>query len=216
MPKIVTLDMNAPSVQYLCRRDKRLAKVISMVGPISYYNHSDAPYPFLIHEVIEQMLSVKSAEKIYNRLVELCGGAVCVEAITNLTDSDIKGIGTANSKVLYIRSITEAVLDGTLDFKELTNMSEQDAFNKLCSIKGIGSWTAKMYLLFVLDLPDILPVEDAAFQQVFQWVYKTTKRDKSTIMEKCHKWSPYSSIGTRFFYKALDMGITKTEIHLFK
>ena len=79
MSEIITLDMNTPSVQYLCKKDKRLAKVISMVGPITYEPHDEDPYSFLVHEIIEQMLSVKAGRVIYERLETLCNGNVSPE-----------------------------------------------------------------------------------------------------------------------------------------
>jgi DNA-3-methyladenine glycosylase II len=68
LPNVVILDMSTPSVQYLCKKDKRLSKVVSMVGPISYVPHEEDAYSFLVHEIIEQMLSVKAGAKIYGRL----------------------------------------------------------------------------------------------------------------------------------------------------
>ena len=68
MSEIITLDMNTPSVQYLCKKDKRLAKVISMVGPITYEPHDEDPYSHMIHEIIEQMMSIKAGQAIYRRL----------------------------------------------------------------------------------------------------------------------------------------------------
>lgn len=88
MPNVVTLDMNTPSVQYLCKKDKSLAKVISMVGPISYFPHKENTYSFLIHEIIEQMLSVKAGQKIHGRLEALCNGKVMPERITALSDDE--------------------------------------------------------------------------------------------------------------------------------
>lgn len=119
MPSVVTLDMNTTSVQYLCSKDKRLAKVISMVGPISYVPHEEDTYSFLIHEIIEQMLSVKAGQKIYGRLEDLCDGMVTTERIAALNDDEIRGTGTSSSKVRCIRSVTEAVLCGDLDFNKM-------------------------------------------------------------------------------------------------
>ena len=68
MSELITLNMDTPSIQYLCKKDKRLAKVISMVGSISYTTHDENPYSFLVHEIIEQMLSVKAGKKLYGRL----------------------------------------------------------------------------------------------------------------------------------------------------
>ena len=156
MPNVVTLDMNTPSVQYLCKKDKRLAKVISMVGPISYVPHEENTYSFLIHEIIEQMLSVKAGQKIYGRLEDLCNGKVMPERITALSDDEIRGTGTSSSKVRCIRSLTKAVLSGDLNFGKMDALSDEEIISSLTRIHGIGNWTAKMFLIFVLNLLIIL------------------------------------------------------------
>lgn len=214
MPKIVELNKDSSSIVYLCKKDKRLAKVIQLVGDISYTIH-DNQYEFLIHEIIEQMLSKKAGEKIFSRLADLCGGMVSAESVNNLSDEAIKSIGTSNTKVSYIRSITEAVLSGQIDFNSLEKQSDAYVFKVLTSIRGIGRWTANMYLIFVLDRQDILPTNDSAFQQAFQWLYGVD-RSENIIREKCKKWSPYSSIASRYLYRALDSGLTKSEFHLYK
>ena len=216
MPSTIILNMETPSVQYLCKKDKRLAKAVSMVGPISYEPHDEDPYCFLVHEIIEQMLSVKVGEKIFQRLVELCNNNLCPITVANLTDEQIRSIGTSKSKVAYIRSITDAFLSGRLDYARLKNMPDAEVMKELMSIRGIGAWTAKMYLIFVLDRQDILPLEDVAFLQAYQWLYKTDNRNKSEVVKKCKKWSPYSSIAVRYLYRALDTGITKNEFHMYK
>lgn len=73
-----------------------------------------------------------------------------------------------------------------------------------------------MYLIFVLDRQDILPYEDGAFLQSYRWLYKTIDCSPASIKSKCKKWSPYSSIAARYLYHALDLGLTKSEFHLFK
>lgn len=217
MQEIITLDMNTPSVQYLCRKDKRLAKLVSMVGSISYEPHChDDTYAFLIHEVIEQMLSIKAGRKIYRRLEDLCNGTVTAEKVSQLSDEQIKSIGTASSKVRCIRGITDAVMCGDLDFEKIHYLSDDEILEELTKLYGIGNWTAKMYLIFVLDRQDVLPYEDVAFLQGYKWVYKTDDVSPESIKKKCRKWKPYSSIAARFFYKALDAGMTKEEFHLYK
>lgn len=213
--KVITLDQDTSSVKYLCQKDKRLAKIISMVGPITYSTHED-PYVFVIHEIIEQMLSVKVANIIYNRLVDLCDGNICVESISKLTDCEIKSIGTATSKVHFIRSITDVITRDPMFFERLEELPDEDVFKALIAIKGIGPWTAKMYLMFVLNRQNILPYEDVAFLQAYAWAYKTTDFSPDAVRKKCKKWQPYSSIAARYMYRALDSGLTKEEFHLFK
>lgn len=216
MSNVVTLDMDHPAVQYLCKKDKRLAKVIEMVGPIQYTPHDENAYSFLVHEIIEQMLSVKAGQKIYGRLEELCGGNVSPEQIRNLSDEQIRSTGTSNAKVEYIRNITNAINDGALDFRKMQQLSDNEVITTLTKIRGIGNWTAKMYLMFVLNRQDVLPFEDGAFLQVYRWMYKTQDCSEKTVQNKCKKWKPYSSVASRFCYRALDAGMTKEEFHLFK
>lgn len=216
MSELITLDMDTLSIQYLCKKDKRLAKVISMVGPISYTTHDEDPYSFLVHEIIEQMLSVKAGRKIYGRLEELCDGEINPERINSLSDEEIRGTETSSSKVKCIRAITDSVINGTLDFDSLAFLPEAEVIKQLTSLHGIGMWTAKMYLMFVLDSPDILPFEDGAFLQTYRWLYKTDECGPEAVKKRCRKWKPYTTIASRFFYRALDMGLTKTEFRLYK
>ena len=183
----IVLDKNNPSVQYLCEKDKRLAKVISMVGPISYIPHGEDTYSFLIHEIIEQMLSVKAGQKIYGRLEDLCNGKVTPERIAALSEDEIRGTGTSSSKVRCIRSVTEAVLCGDLDFDRMDTLSDEEVICTLTELHGIGNWTAKMFLIFVLNRPDVLPVEDGAFLQTYRWVYKTDDCSEESVGKKMPK-----------------------------
>ena len=184
--EVITLNGDSESIKYLCKKDKRLAKVISMVGEITYKLHNDDPYAFLVHEIIEQMLSINAGAKIYSRLEELCGGMITPERIDRLSESEIKSIGTSASKARYIKSITEEVISGRLDFEEIARMTDQEASKKLLMLNGVGSWTVKMYLIFVLDRQDILPTEDVAFLQAYEWMYKTHDRSKESVEKK---WS---------------------------
>ncbi len=159
------------------------------------------------------MLSIKVGTIIFGRLEALCEGKICPEKINELTDQDIKSIGTSYSKVKYIRCLTDAVLNGTLDLESLSNMDDNSIYKVLMSIHGIGRWTAKMYLIFVLDRQDILPYEDVAFLQGYRWMYKTDITTKDSVLKKCAKWKPYSSIAARYLYRALDMGLTTEEFH---
>ena len=108
MEAVVTLNENSPGVKYLCAKDKRLAKAISMVGTISYISHDDE-YAFLIHEIIEQMLSIKAGRKIYERLEALCDGRITPQSVSELSHEAIHSTGTSNAKVSYIRNIPGVV-----------------------------------------------------------------------------------------------------------
>ena len=216
MAELCKISLDSPEVQYLCKKDKRLAKLINMVGEICYEPHDGNSYAFMVHEIIEQMLSVKAGRRIYERLESLCDGEITPQRIDGLSDEQIRSTGTSSAKVEYIRNITKATHDGILDDNRLRGLSDHDVIKELTSIRGIGKWTAKMYLMFVLDRPNLLPVEDGAFLQVYRWLYKTDDCSEKSVYKKCKKWSPYSTTASRFFYRALDAGMTKEEFHLFK
>lgn len=215
MPKRVILDGDAPSVKHLCARDKRFQKVFSMIGPVSYEVQEDG-YSFLVHEIIEQMLSAKAANAIFGRLQALCGGHVCADAVNALTDEQMRGAGMSRSKVGTIRALTRGVESGEIDFSALSEMADEEVMKVLRGIRGIGAWTAKMYLLFALDRQDVLPFEDVAFLQGYGWAYNTTDLSPAAVQKKCAKWRPYSSVAARYMYLALDRGLTKTKFHLFQ
>lgn len=216
MAEIRVINNDNQAVQYLCQKDKRLKKLISMVGKIEYYTHTDNPYEFIIHEIIEQMLSIKVGYVLFSRLKDLCNGSILPEEINHLSDEQLKSIGISNAKVKYIRSITNDISNGKITLNDFNNMTDDEIISSLTSVHGIGPWTAKMYLIFVLDRPDVLPFEDGAFIQSYKWLYKTENIDKKLIINKCQKWKPYSSVAARYMYRALDLGLTKEEFHLYK
>lgn len=215
MSGIVLLNSEQDSVKYLIKQDKRLAKVISMVGDYSYKPY-DNGYVFLVNQIIGQMLSSKVAAKISERLLDICENNITPEKILSLEDARLRSTGMSLPKASYIKILSSKVISGELDFDKIGILSDKNVIKELTKIKGIGTWTAKMYLIFVLNRQDVLPYEDMAFLQSYGWMYKTNDFSKFSIEKKCKKWKPYSSIAARYLYKALDGGLTKTEFHLYK
>ena len=209
------LDQNSPAVQYLMKKDKHLAKVIQMVGPINYQLQTDA-YAFLVSQIIEQMLSKKVAKVLTARLTNECAGKICPSNVQYLTDEQLLSIGISHSKVHYIQNLTEAILTNKINFSDYLQMSDTQVIDSLTTVKGIGIWSAKMFLIFSLNRPDILPFEDVAFLQSYGWVYKTHNFKKTAVEKKCYKWHPYASIASRYMYQAKNLGLTKNTFHLYK
>ena len=94
-------------------------------------------------------------------------------------------------------------------FDKLSTLPDEKILEQLTALRGIGMWTAKMYLIFVLDRPDVLPYEDGAFLQVYRWLYQTDDNAPKGIQQQCQGWHPYSSLAARYMYRALDMGLLK-------
>lgn len=154
MSDIVFLSEDTPAIKYLCKKDKRFAKIFSLVGTISYCPYEDG-FEFLVHEIIEQMLSQKAAQNIFSRLKALCNNIISPSSLSETTLEEIKSTGTSTAKAQYILNLTEKVQSGELVLNDLCRMSDLEVIQRLTSLKGIGLWTAKMYLIFVLDRQDM-------------------------------------------------------------
>lgn len=203
------------AVLRLMNKYKRLAKLISYIGDIECNVHSDS-YAFIISEIVGQMLSNKVAKVINSRLLDLCDGVISIDKVSRLSFGQLKIIGLSKAKFKYIIEFTKAVNEGTLNLSSLHLLSDDKVIYELARIRGIGTWTAKMYLLFVLQSSDVLPIEDVAFLQGYKWLYRTDDVSKDSVIKKCKKRKPYSSIAARYLYRAVDTGLIKSQFHLYK
>lgn len=213
MKQVIILNNNNKAVLYLKRRCPILSKVIDMVGEISYTPHTDY-YAFLIHSIIEQMLSVKVGQILFERLKSLCGGSVTPLRIGELSYEDLHGIGLSRHKVSYIQSLTEAILNDKIHLNSLDELSDEEIIRELTQIRGIGNWTAKMFLIFCLNRPDVLPYEDLTFTAAYKWAYNARTITPGSVSRRLKKWKPYSSIGARFLYRAFDKGFVNKPLSL--
>jgi DNA-3-methyladenine glycosylase II len=189
------------------KADARLSHLIKKIGTLSYTLSTDY-FDFLINTIISQMLSNKASTAIYNRLNILCNNCITPENISNLSFNKLRIIGISGAKSKYILDLSNFILINPNFFKTINKNNDEMIINDLTKIKGIGVWSAKMYLIFVLNRIDILPYEDVAFLQAFKWLYSTKNVNKNYIFEKCISWKPYSTIAARYLYKALDEGYT--------
>lgn len=206
----ITYKANSPEIQALCEADARLAFVIKHYGDLSYTPHSD-PFAHIVESIIGQMLSNKVAEAIATRLYKLCGGEMAPASILSLDIPSLRSIGLSGQKAEYIMQMAELLDVEPGFFDKLTHLSDIDVIKELTSLRGIGPWSAKMHLIFVLDRLDVLPFEDGAFLQTYRWLYETGNVKPSSIIERCDMWKPYSSIASRYLYRALDSGMTRDE-----
>ncbi len=204
-------DVNS-KIAYLYDADLKLSKVIDKIGIITIHYHND-PFTFLVHEIIGQMLSSSVARIITERLSSLC--EINPNNLLQIEYSKLREIGISKGKVESILQLSKKVESGELSFESLEEASDEEVLKILTSFKGIGNWTAKMYLLFYLQRDDVLPFEDGAFLQAYRWLYNTKITKPESIARRCKKWKPYSSIAARYMYRALDTGLTKISIKKF-
>jgi DNA-3-methyladenine glycosylase II len=192
-------------VSHLRRHDRKIAKIIDFFGPISYALCGD-PFSYLVKTIIGQMLSKQAASKVQDRFLAFCGNEVTPELAAKLKAADLRQTGMSSRKAEYIVSLGRHIRENPGFFDDLSRQGDDDAIKTITRLHGLGVWSAKMYLIFVLNRPDVLPHEDGAFRQVYKWLYETDDASPRSIMRQCAPWQPYSSLAVRYMYLFLDAG----------
>ena len=201
-----TISIQSKEVKYLSERDWRLAHLINHIGDL-HYTESETAFHNLAHSIIEQMLSMKAGRVIENRLWDLCGGELLPEKVSQLTAEEIKGCGMSLKKAQSLSNLAHYACE--FDLESLDQLPDEEVSNLLQQLPGIGKWTADMFLLFYLGRQDILPVEDGALRQSFEWLYGAPLANKEVRQVVCSLWRPYSSVAVRYLYRALNNGLVK-------
>jgi DNA-3-methyladenine glycosylase II len=188
----------------LMRRDRQLATVIKAIGPC-LYGRRPAGFPTLFHAILRQQLSAKAAATIAARLLEACGGRAAPEMVAALEDAAFAACGVSRQKRDYLRGLAAAALASPAFFAALEQMPDEAAVEALTAIKGIGRWTAEMYLMFSLGRMDVLPLGDVSIRAAIAEIYglsRTAPAAKLTALAE--SWRPYRSVACWYFYAYLD------------
>ena len=183
---------------WLARRDRRLRKVIKVAGPVSLRRRS-AGFVGLSHIVVAQQLSVASATAIWSRL-EAALPDFAAAAMLAAGDEDLRAAGLSGPKIRTLRAVAAACRDG-LDLDHLASLPGEEAHRRLTEIKGIGPWTADIYLLFCLGHADIFPAGDLALRNA---VADALERDAPVPVDElasmAERWSPWRGVAARLFW----------------
>ena len=181
------------------KKDPVKAKLIEVNEPIELSPHPD-PFARLITSVVNQQLSVASARSIRNRLFEQF--EITPIGILNATEDDLRSTGLSAQKVDYMFNIASAFKEG-LSTTKLHSMSDQDVIETLTKIRGVGVWTAKMFLIFVLARNDVFPIEDLGIRKAMDDLYPSLTT-QSEMVKHAETWSPYRSYASRYLWTAID------------
>ena len=161
----------------------------------------------LTRSIIYQQLSGKAAKTISDRFIALYEEKdyPSPNDILNTNHKTLRSVGLSNAKANYIKNISQAFLDGTVDYKNLNNFSDDEIMNQLITIKGVGPWTAQMFLIFTLNRPDIFPLGDLGVQKGFQKYFKLEKIPTLDIMEKrAEQWKPFRTVVSLYIWRVID------------
>lgn len=197
-----SVDPWAKAVRHLKRVDPYLKEIIDRVGPCRLSPREDR-FGALVGSIVSQQISNKAAAAINERLLLLSGGAHDPKRVLALDDEALRGAGLSSVKVRYVRNVAAAVADGAVPLDQFDDSwSEEAIIESLTTIKGVGVWTAHMFLIFVLNRPDVLPVGDLGVRMGI--------RDRHGLAEPpkpadCHAlaepWRPYRSVASWYLWR---------------
>ena len=166
---------------------------------------SDA-YGALLRAIVGQQLSTKAARTIFERLTGLYGGRTPTPAELIATDpEELRGVGLSYSKAAYLRDLAERIEDGDLDLDHISEQSDARVVEELTQVKGLGRWTAEMFLMFHLGRPDVLPVGDLGIRKAAMIEYGLEELpDPETLERLGERWRPHRTLACLYLWRSLD------------
>jgi DNA-3-methyladenine glycosylase II len=193
--------------RHLMRADPKLGIIIKKVGPCELHVAGPRdPFETLTRSIASQQLSTKAADTIFGRFRDLFpNGKPMPHGVMTLTDDQIRATGFSRPKVGYIRDLAAHVLDGRLDLKDLRKHSDEEVMRQLVAVKGIGRWTAEIFLMFRLGRPDILPADDLGLMNAAHRAYGLRKRPTPEQLRRLGEaWRPYRSVAAWYLWASLE------------
>lgn len=199
MRRIDSAEDIAEGLLALARCDARLARAIALAGPVPL-RRKPPGYAALAEIILSQMVSKASANALWRKL-ELAAGEISPAAVLNLTPEALRAAGLSRAKAATLQRVGEAVLASELDLEHLCALDGQAAIGAMTAIKGVGPWTAEVYLLFCAGHPDIFPAGDVALQSAAAHVLGLETRPQSNVLaDMARRWSPWRGVAARLLW----------------
>ena len=185
------------------RNDPVLGKIIDRVGDFTLKKRNHH-FAVLVESIISQQLATSAAEAIFSRFKALYPTFPTSADILCTHKTKLRSIGLSGMKIDYLKDLSKYVEDGTLEIKKLPKMNDEDVIAQLTQVKGIGRWTAEMFLIFSLGRMDVFPVGDLGLRKGVQMAFSLKELPKPKETEKFgNGWRPYRSIATWYLWKSL-------------
>jgi DNA-3-methyladenine glycosylase II len=192
--------------RHLARRDPVLRDLMRVHGKCGLADAQNAdPFGALMKAIVSQQLSTKAAHTIYGRLIALFDGPPTPRALASLTDVQLRGVGLSGQKLRYMRDLADKVQGGSVPLQALDVMTDDEVIAALTQVKGIGRWTAEMFLMFRLHRPDVLPVDDLGIVKAVQKAYGLRKIPSPDRLNRIGEaWRPYRSVACWYLWRSLN------------
>lgn len=201
-------DLDNEKVKYLINTDEKLGKLIRYINKTELIIEEDG-FKCIVKYIIGQQISDKARETIWQRVCAIWKN-ITPEKILEIEDNELRRVGLSKRKINYIKILASAVISKDInfcDFKELTN---EEIIKKLTALKGIGQWTAEMYLIFSLGRENVLSKGDGTIRRTIQWMYDLEKLPSSEILLKYFSsWTQYATIVSSYLWKSIELGLVQ-------
>jgi DNA-3-methyladenine glycosylase II len=194
-------------VRHLKKSDPVLARVIEQVGPCRFKPRSEGShFDAVLRAIVYQQLSGKAAATIYGRVLDLYGGHAPTPAELRATSEErLRAVGLSRQKLSYAKDLAQRVVDGALPIDSLHKLPDDAIVDALVQVKGIGRWTAQMFLMFRLGRPDVLPVLDLGIQKGVKLAYGLRKHPSPERVAKIGApWAPHRTVASWYLWRLLD------------
>ena len=188
----------------LSKRDPVLKKIIKKYNK-GFLSTKNKPFLSLCRTIVGQQISTKAADSIWMRFAAKCGKKVNPKTVLKLSNQNLKNAGLSRQKVSYLKNIAKNFKDKSFDIKELKKMNDEDAINYIIKLKGLGVWSAQMFLMFNLNRSDMYPTKDIGLLRAISINYKTTYPPSKRFLNKIsdlHKG--YRTVFTWYMWRSID------------
>jgi len=206
-------EVSAKARKALAASDPVMAGLIERIGKLdvktrlkrrSEERPADA-YGALLRAIVGQQLSTKAARTIYGRVIEIFGGTTpSPEQLLEASEADLRGAGLSGRKVEYVRDLATHVIDGELEVDSLDRLPDEEVIEEIVAVRGLGQWTAEMFLLFHLERPDVLSGGDLGIRKAIQVAYELDEMPPPTkVIEVGEPWRPHRSLASLYLWESL-------------
>jgi len=196
------------AVAALARRDERLAGAIRLIGPCTIKRGRESPYEALLAAIAHQQVHANAALAILGRVRGLYphGGYPSPEELVATPDALLRGAGLSRAKLAAMKDVAARVLDGTVpDRRTIARLDNDTIIERLCAVRGVGRWTAEMLLMFTLNRPDILPVDDFGIREGYRLLYGKRQQPKPKWLARFgERWSPYRTTASWYLWRYVE------------
>ena len=186
-------------ISYLRKKDKRLCDVIDRLGHIEREVDGDL-FSAVVHNIVGQQISTKALATIWQRL-NAALGRIEVESVLSAGVDKLQALGMSFRKAEYITDFAARVRNGEFDLDGIWHMSDEEAVRELCSLKGVGVWTAEMILLFCMQRPDVFSYDDFGIQRGLRMIYRHRAIDRRLFEKYRRRFSPYCSVASIYLWE---------------